>query len=614
MRNKRLIFVFFVLISIFSLSAVTKELYNIGAIKLKSKNSQKMKIDSELFANENLKVVLDKSYYNYQYPKIFSSVGLVHPYPNQYLYYWTSRLINKLNYEEKYINELRNNFKYLSYSENNLPEYLKLYYEVEPSIEYGDKVISDHFPKILKQFDIENGLFFENSSKDELYEKLSVTLMYIDFFKYFNKDQIYLKKIVSDELISLYNDNTNFQFSEENIDSNSSILIVKGLSQLGYTKADFMNRDDWYVKWKSEMIKRIVDSPNSDEVQVFNIFRLKLLYEVSEFFLDKNGLPVEVNIIADNLLSDIQNNSKSLMSSDPQLLAALQDVQVASTNGEKIDNTAVKMFIKDTIESGFNKFGVTEVNLQDNYFGIAIANKIGFSYDKDEMSKLIRDLFIMNFVEDTSINDHTKLLTIYYLLMSCEELDLNIENPEIIIKSISNYLTKESKRSDFKITITSDVLMSIEIANLLKTELPDEVKKDIKKIIGVINSQHNVIYQTDKSFELYYMIEYIDNKTLLNEYKTKINKTLEDLKYLDGYKSSTKPQNIDSYYASSAAWRLKYNIGEITPDEIDEAKLYNYKMFMKDEYLGIKLSDGGGVDLEKIYKGMNLSEIYTNVY
>ncbi|MBP1936231.1 hypothetical protein [Paenibacillus sediminis] len=508
---------------------------------------QDAEVDTEIWKEEFVQKSLEKSYYGYQIPIEFSDVGLSNPYPNLYNFYWTIQLMENFNYPFSKA-EIQNDFKkYLNSkitATNNIPEVLDAIYKIElyDLLDYSHEDLKKYENKLLSHFDEEDGLFFFSNKKENINSKLSMTLEIINGYNKLNISiDKEIKEKIKDRCLDLTKNNDLFSINNPVQSLDTGGMVISILKKLGYTNNSLPleGKEKWidYINNKYEFFLQSGD--------MNSILYLSRIIEVDSYFNHKFT-------VTKQQLDKFFMNNEQMFNIEPLILAnaikVYKDLGYAYPDQEKIIN-----YIEHTINSGFNKNGTVELNLIENYYGIALAKKFNYKFDEKNMENLLVNIYERNVKEDSKISNLEKLESIYYLLASFKVLDVNIMNngdKEALSKSLDSYLQDINNEDLSQLDRNlSSYYIGLKVKNLINDSISNKLRDKIINYIKIVD-KNQTIYKNMKMSKIYTLIEGINfnNKDI----KARIINGVKSLAQNGMFKSkyvSKSPDLVSTYQA-----------------------------------------------------------------
>jgi hypothetical protein len=267
-------------------------------------------------------------------------------------------------------------------------------------------------------------------------------------------------------------------------------------------------------------------------------------------------------------------------------------------------------YINISIASEFSNDANIKPSITDNYYGLLLADRVDFKYDREKMKKMLESFYTSTVDEDSSINDSKKLLQIYYVVLSYKQLGLTINDKDIIVSSVENYLRNLNINTKDEIfSSISDFKIGFEIINSLNGTISETIKKKAQTLIESADKIDD-IYKTIKVADLCNLMIMVDGKKVTSEkYGKKIIDSLSKLKSNGGYKSSIYNVKDPDIYSTFSAIKIKSYLSSL--DDNDKKQLKTYLYSLKDKKTLFKPSiSGHGTDLKLIVEALSLSSYY----
>lgn len=552
--------------------------------------------DKSLFEDEKIKSYLYKTYYVNDTTPLFSSVGLLYPSPNSYLMYWVLNIQNILQYPTD--KDLASIAKFIDIKNENMPEIMKIHQlsGIYSIVDLQIDNFSEFEKLIMNNYDKKSGLFFENNINDNLNVKLNTTKKVLEIYN-INDSKITQYTEIKNQVINLYNNDNYFKTTDA--DSNGiGNLIIQLLFELGVNyeeyKYELKDRYDWLEYWNN----RILEQPKIEDINY--IYNLKELNYVNKFF--NNELIVNRELL-NEIFKHYNNFEKTcgiqlFGALDAQILSNFIDL-CNSLSYEYPYKAELNNYITDCQKSGFNKIGRVNFNIEDNYYGIVLANRFNFEYNIEPMRNHLEKLYTY-IIENSTIKDSSKLKNMYYLILSLNELNIELNHSEVVSNSIKLYLNQlKNKEEYYTIESIKDYYIGLSLLNVLNENIDDNLKKEIENFIRYFD-EDGLIYSNIVATNIYYISKYTENEDLINRVSANItNNCLRNLYINGGYDSSKKDSKLNPELDSTLeAIKFKKDINILSNEEKEEIKnfLHTYS--------------SENINLKDIYNSVLISEFY----
>ncbi|WP_217591916.1 hypothetical protein [Cohnella sp. GbtcB17] len=540
-------------------------------------------INDEIFGKDFYNSIAAKSYHFNQDDNVFASVGIFNKESNLYQLYWDLELMKLLGKEEEYkaqVNSVVNIDNSKITSVYDLLYALNIFKRLNISTN-----LNENRKKVEKYFDPTTNLFFVNKD-DDIHRKLSITLLAINTNKELIRYFPNYSEMVSNYM-SLFNNDQLFFSRYEGSSLDEGVALCRILLNLGFKNDNLIgktkNRDKWLEKVNSELLTRV----NSKSYDLDLLFSIKAVNEVNVFFGRKLEIP------EDALVELYKKTNNILGYEDPQIIFTNIELNLKFT-GSIIPNNAVISFLENEIRSGFNQTGTIKTDYLDNYYGLYIANVVGFDFDKENMKEWVDRALKDLIIDNSKIENYKKIKEVYVLLLTKKELDdLNYTDSEKILKPISAYI-KNLEYNPEEGPAALEVAFTVsEIYDLYNKKIPNELKLVIKKVFNSFIRDGNV-YLTMYTYELYEIAKLLGVETSIKE-ATK--NTLTNLFLEGGFKKDIKTQSpdVESTFKALAIikfnkWEDEFNIKLIKSKLADDAKnTANLKYNLEDNYYMLKI-------------------------
>lgn len=580
--KKFIIIITIFIVSLVSLFQIIPKVNNVNKYILTYSNGTLDNIDTNLINNNNLNGLFNKSYYENKDQSIFSSAAISNPEPSIYQLYWVTDILKKIDTKDIDLNKIKRVAIDIDKSpdKSNYEEldYLRMIITI-----YKRLNLEEHFSKndvvnlLMKHYSKKENLFFLKTENESISDKLSATQMAIDAA---NNMDIHLDIIddLKNRLINLYKQDeyfTEINFSTS-INNNGGAIICT-LYNLGITADNIKEKLPERTKWNKYWQDKLYNSTSND---LLSLILIQNMYNIGDFL--REPLNIKSDYL-DNMFEkkDFFERSELNVGSfivEPQYIG-LQLNLCLRNKYQYPFNIEIKNYINDCLKSNFIKSSDIRISLQDNFYGIKLANKFNFLYDKKKMYNQVYSQYT-SYIEDSSITDNEKLNYVYFLLLNCKELNIDITSKKLILKRITSYLNSINFSDYDKI---SDNLYSIhtclEIITMINGKLEHNLDTKLINYINDIESKDtiltlNSIYHTSLIMK-YIGVEKFDVSTL-SKLKNNLNKFGEH----GCYKAKTsdgEPDIISTYMG----FKIKDILSIITDD--DKTKIKDFLINLKSD-------------------------------
>lgn len=591
----------FILYSILIISILVGIIICDAYIKTNKEITEVYTLNGEISSKKNLNKVLDKCYYFNGNSVQFTSVGLIYPNPQIYQMYWVLQIANGINLKlNNNINVIKS-LKHINFERDRLPELIKVHQitEIYKCLDYAEYDNNKYINALLKHYDVDSKMYYIYTPEDSINEKLSATGLAIKTFNNINKSITNLNDIKKN-LIEMYNNDYYFDGGDilSNINIGGNIIRTLSNYEGSYSSLEGCIKDRKHIvkDWNRNIFNYIsVEDPLS-------IFTIKNLIEINEFFGTNFIIPKKY---LDIILKEYNKFEKTCGSDafgflDPQFLTYYLYV-LKSQGLEYPFKFELNKYINDAINSNFCKNGIVEINIEDNFYGIALANILGYSYDKNKMTQVLDSLFMGVVGENPNITDNEHLKSIYYLLLSYKELGINYnDNKQWLKDCILKYLNGLNYNNQIqKDNMLDNFYFGIETLRLV------DAKENYNKKVGenIMMSLNNFdIYKENNSSisKVYYLAKYIGSKEIIREVSQELGNSINNCSRYN-YNQQIKedyvpPEEEYIFYL----FKIKNECNKITKDEKEILKKYLNDDIESNNLLGVQ-TNFNATTLKSIY-------------
>ncbi|MFD2671461.1 hypothetical protein [Marinicrinis sediminis] len=556
-------------------------------------------IDNSYVTVEMIERALDKSYYHEQSVPVFSSIGLSYPNPDPYKTYWMLRLCNAIDMPEKV--ECFSKVETISDMIIQGVHHDILYIRYQSGIQkiLGNTMMTNIWINTLNEyFDNEDSLYYSQSKSDNINKKINTTLIVLDAIK--DMGEVSTKKNeITEKAIQLFNDDTFFNL--ESVDNavlfNGGSIVVL-LKKLGYEEMDLEGKIPDRSEWLNNINRDATEFLTKDNINSF--FFLRTLIDINDFFGKKTSISPDIVRAMNDQYRDFLLNEFQIF--EPQFETIIAEVNNYFNISDH--NQTNQDIIRYSIPNGLNKVGTTQLNFKDNYYGILLANLIGYEFHRDRLSKHYTEVYEQYFLEDSNIGDKNKLYKLYYMLLTSKELSIDVSNTKKIINSVNRYIVEYTEENGPDSLGVYSVCMKI--LEEINGDLTQEAKRKIQKLLYRLDEEGNV-YKSNLVTQYQYLVDLIstENEKIINE---KINSAIQDLKDKSGlYKKNVFSNQLDIATTYEIVLK-KSTTNELTLEECEKILRSLRNIIKYDALTGVNLKEYF-VDLETIYYSVMLCEL-----
>lgn len=549
------------------------------------------------------KKALNACYAENETAGIFSSIGLFRD-TNLYDLYWSIKILE----ETGNINKFKDKLKELVIScessiiyENERMETILNIIELQAVLGLEIKRKNEVIEVLTSRFSENEKLFYDRNTNASLTNKIYVTKYAMLIIKYLNLEKNYdiegIYKVISNEYLK--ESNFSNEFNEAIFNTGSAVIDFMYVHKINLHK---FNSEVNYrrVQWLKSLNNNYLESVNKS-YDFVSVMKLINLLKMNRYF--KNEFIIEDELIESYLDSQnfIGGYGPYYSNIDPS--STYDMILLCSLNNSEYKNTkSLIKFIEKQINAKFCIIGDLPVSIGDNYYGLSIANAVGFEYSKEKVAEFIR-LYYLSYIEDNyTMDDFEKMQDIYYILLSCKEMDINIadNDKEKLVRSVKSFLNTQEYNEDVY-SVLKTFRMGLELGMLCDENLSNEYSQNIEEIINltITNNQYenlSILYEMVK------LLEYTGIRS--NNYDDIISKSIQNL-YCDGGFKLYNHIESSKYIGCLAKgiYIMKYaNI--MNADVAIEVRKY-LNSFIDSKFI---FSEEAPIDLRTIYQGYLANE------
>lgn len=565
------------------------------------------KMNYNILSRSEINHVLQKCRYDSTNTVCFSSVPLFSE-SSLYQMHWVLSIMTNIGIKpntNNFINIMNSHNSYLT-TENSLND-LNLIVSIYSMLHIDMVDKSAILDKLSNHYDSDTHLYFWKNIGETITDKISAT--YIAFDTY-NKLNIIEKSrdLTISSLINLFNDDS--FFTEDN--ANDTILNNGGciINDLLISNIDINNINldrnvvNKRLKWVKFWISRNDTSISDDFLSIFVLNQLSIICEFFNIDFKIPDKSFDQYFATHEKLSEISNGSNENYYIDPQFLNIL--ITLCDKNKYPFPLLSdVDEYIKDQNSTNFVKNSNISPDIIDNYYGLLIANNIGFEYNTDGIAKLLNS-FYNSFEENSNISDHTNFTDFYYLILSLQEQKISISsNKSSISDSIIRYI-KSLNYDNLSLIVSNinDIEMALEINNILGLDINNEISIVTHEFL-------DKVYQGDEIYSRIYSVFICDINNLTDghpydKYNNKILSSLCNLKANGGYRNKSVLNEAD-ISSTLLAVKTKDRLGDL--ESADKIEIGSFLTSLKSEksILRLSVSSGSGASLKEIAELLEIS-------
>ncbi|GEM_PF-6553227 len=588
----------------------SKDTFSYGSNNLQS-------TDTNLVSISDINKVLKVCNYNGINMECFSSASLFSK-PSIYYMYWVLNVMSDSGYKLSQVNNtsnisnLMNLLKSTNLDLDNLRMATGIYSLLKPQGFDKGFVMNE----VTKHYDTKSKLFFWKKQDESIADKISATYVALNIIN--NIGMLKEAKMIPDiksQLLIMYGEDKFFTLDNaNNTIINNGGVIVNSLKILGY-KNEIVSESvkEKRLSWLNYWNKNITNSLKSD---YFSMLLLNEIVKINLFY--GSDFPIQKEYWNDffnnhssfyGLGYDSIQGNKEVFNVEPQFLFLVTNL----CNKSKYSfpyRKELDAFISESVETNFAKNADIKPSIVDNYYGLALANKFGYKYDKIKMEKMLESFYTKYVEEDSNISDHRKFFTVYHLILSYKEMKLYVPDKHVLANSIEEYLSNLKYR-DYKETASAifDFKMGLEVIDILNVQPSKELKEKANETIQNVANMDDIfssIVVTDLS-DVIILNKFDTDKK--ESYMKKIFDTLNKLHSGGGYKAKDSSNGEPDINSTLLALKTKSYFGKLDAKEQGQAKNYLYSLKSEGNIFRISQS-GSGADLKAIYEALYTSTYY----
>lgn len=550
--NKKHIIVFIVVILLLIFAVQI-----FSSIKIESNSESRKTINQKNFFNliekNKSKRLLNNDYFKGVSYDMFFSTNMQDTSIDLSFFYWTMKLINIVKadplWNEKLKADVYPRLKAAIGTSNLDKLRMMTYINEKLGIEYN-KI--DIVKQAILNYDTISGLFFLKDKNEEISNKLSATNSVVELLASMNIE-IPNKSDLVDKLITYYKDDNLFKktYESESLLNNGG-LVVQMLYDLGLSEneikiqhLDLVNRIEWVQDWNHQITKGM----NNDWLMIIalhTMYKIDSFYDIS-FDIDKD---VIVKSFKQNT-NFYQNGNKDTNFVKQPLIMYLM-LEILQKNKIPYENMeSLQDYLQDQIVTGFTKTSEPKDDLQENFYGLSLANSLGFEFNHEKVLVLLNKSYNSFLVESPNINNKNKLSSTYYLLESYLILNQTITNKKRITTAVNDFIYNlDLNNEDNIIGNASSLYYAIEILKICSGDVSKENKNKLRTFITFVNKSFNKEKNIDYNIvKLLDVISYIKYKN--TEFEKNISSLIVNLKLSNAYKPKLGDGGFISLIATS---------------------------------------------------------------
>lgn len=411
---------------------------------------------------------------------------------------------------------------------------------------------------LMKHFDSNSGLFFEENINDDLYKKICNTNLALKIMKNLNYIPSEFYEGIYKNLNNYVGNLAIFTFDTNDFDKNikNNLIILENtvlFNQLSAEKIDIGNLEEWYKFWNNYFFNYI--NKNTYNERFIN----SIIFEFNNIDKEYQIVETKSNSLFNKYVNHLkQMNSKDILSNDIKLF--YENLKIIS----EIDVNYKPENLTDLINNYeiYLYDNTPQYNIKEQYFAFMLA-KDNIDIDIEKIKQISnRNLELITTLEEG-----------YYYLILKNELN-DYENPEKMFNIFNKIITKNINLN--KLTF-SDLYYCLYINKSLKLNLIED-----KDILNIINSNEDLNFKTDRDLYYYVLLKEFYNQTINEELLA------NNIHYFMSTNNIFKISRNEDFENIISSYRMinlctKYNI------PIDSASYSKYLKLVRGPYGGYAL-------------------------
>ncbi len=571
---------------------------------------ERMFVDAE---QKNMPIMETKKELNACYAEnetagIFSSIGLFRG-PSLYDLYWSVKILEETANIDKFADELRAFITSCEASliyENERMEVISNIVELQVLLGLDIQRKNDIIEVLNNRFLVKENLFCDGNKNESLKDKIYLTKYAVLIIKYLNLEKDYDLEGIYKAIANEYLEESNFSNASKEVFFDTEVAIIDFM-YLHKINLDEFNSEvnARRIEWLKRLNDNYLENVNKS-YDFISAMKLINLLKMNKYF--ENEFSVEDALIESYLDSQnfIGGYGPYYSNIDPS--STYDMIMLCSLNNSDYKNTqSLIEFIEKQIKAEFRITGDLPIFMGDNYYGLSLANAVGFEYNKEKASEFIKLNYLSYLEDDYTIDSFEKLQDIYYILLSCQEMEIDIDDhdKEKLVRSTASFLDTQAYREDVYYVLKT-FRTGLELCMLCDNNLADNYSKKIEEIINltITNKRH------EKLLILYEMVKLLEYTGVRNNnYDAIISKVIQGLYSDGGFKLYNHPEaDTHIFYLAKGIYIMKY-VDIMSTDVALEIRRY-LNGFIGSEFI---FSEKDPIDLRTIYQGY-LANKYINEF
>lgn len=578
------------------------------------------KLDKKIFDYENPCVELEKTklpvmktkkalnmcYAENEVASIFSSISL---FRDTYFYdlYWSFKILEQTGDIKKFKNELSDltilseqSIVFEKECMETISNIVELQAKLGLEISRKDEIIKELNSRFLEK----EKLFYDSNKIENKKKKIYATKYAVLIIKNLGIEGKFDIEGIYKSIMNEYVNESNFSndFNEFCFNTGNAIIDFINVHNINLDKFD-SEINDKRLRLLENFNNNYMENIN-ESYDLVSVRKLINLLEMNKCLKSKF-------IIEEDLINKYLNSQNFIGGFGPYYtnidpFSTNDMLKLCTLNNMDYKNIQKLVeFIKKQISTEFRIVGDLPISMGDNYYGILLANATGFEYNKEKVREFIK-LNYKSYISDSCVIDEfDKMRDIYYILLSCKEMEINIENRDKnqLAKNVKLFLDGQDYNTDEDLySILRTFRMGLELSMICDNNLSDNYSKKIEEIInfGINNNEHENLLAL---YEISKVLDYTETRKDI--YERIISKTIKTLYYKGGFKLYNHTEaNPHIFYLAKGIYIMKY--AEILSENV----IFEVEAYLDDfENSKFLFSNNAPNDLRTIYQGY-LANVY----
>lgn len=321
------------------------------------------------------------------------------------------------------------------------------------------------YNNLKKYYDSNDRLFYLNSEKDSINIKITVTALCCNTIK---ENELFNIFDIKEGVIAAYND-YNFEISGSSSLYNSGGDILYCLNIIGeIDKIDLQKHKLWFENWKKQY-------------ELMDVEGVESLLQYSEFY--KIARIFDENYSNEKIKKSYDSMDHEYLFEDMDYFMLINSIENINEYDNVDFNEVLLNKVKDCVQRG--DLFESKIDLQSTLYGILLADKSGFQYNKEKVQNFINQNY--QFIEES--REPLEITNYLYYTIILDQIINNFDvkyNSDFIQKKV-NYVLKNIKydyeNAEESIQETRkilEIIMDLQIHNV-DVHITEKQRKKIKK-------------------------------------------------------------------------------------------------------------------------------------